>query len=90
MIKPPFDLKEIKPGEFSYFSRRTLPNKQGEETGGIIVWKRPGDSEHSFAMECPFCLKEGKGTVELIKRPYRVRCPSCNRSIALKKLKNIK
>ncbi|GBE56936.1 MAG TPA: hypothetical protein ENH13_00495 [Euryarchaeota archaeon] len=88
MIKPPFDLKKIKPGEFKYFSRRLLANKEGEETGSIIVWKRGGDDDHSYAMECPYCQKEGKGTVDLKKRPYRVRCPNCNRSIALKKLKD--
>ena len=88
MIKPPFDLKKIKPGEFKYFSRRLLKNKEGEETGSMIVWKRGGDADHSFIMQCPYCLEEGQGTVDLKKRPYRVRCPSCNRSIALKKLKD--
>jgi hypothetical protein len=88
MIKPPFDLKKIKPGEFSYFSRRKLKNKEGEETGGIIVWKRGDDEEHSFVMECPFCQKQGEGNVDLMKRPYRIRCPNCNRSITLKKLKD--
>ncbi len=27
MIKPPFDPKEIKPGEFSYFTKRMLRNR---------------------------------------------------------------
>jgi hypothetical protein len=88
MIKPPFDLKEIKPGEFAYFTKRKLTNKEGEETGSIFVWKRKDDEIHSFAMQCPYCLKEGKGNVELKRRPYRIRCPKCNRSISLKKLKD--
>lgn len=88
MIKPPFDLKEIKPGEFAYFTKRMLRNKEGTETGSIFVWKRKTEGVHSFAMQCPHCLKEGKGTVDLKKRPYRIRCPQCNRSIPLKKLKN--
>jgi transcription elongation factor Elf1 len=88
MVKLPFSLKEIKPGEFTYFTKRKLQNKEGEETGEIFVWKRRGDLEHSFAMECPYCNKDGEGTVDLKKRPYRVRCPNCNRSIMLKKLKD--
>lgn len=89
MVKPPFNLMEIKPGEFTYFSRRNLANKEGEEKGGIIIWKRQGDEEHSFVMECPYCLGEGGGKVSLKRRPYRVRCPSCDRNIALKKLKDV-
>jgi hypothetical protein len=88
MIKPPFDIKDIKPGEFSYFTRRTLKNKKGDELGAIILWKRASDNIHSFVMKCPYCLKEGEGTVDLTKRPYRVRCVHCNKSSALKKLKD--
>ncbi|MFQ5800677.1 MAG: hypothetical protein ACE5HH_03015 [Candidatus Hydrothermarchaeales archaeon] len=89
MVKPPFNLKDIKPGEFTYFSRRKLANKEGEEKGEMIIWKRQGDEEHSFVMECPYCLKEGEGKVSLKRRPYRVRCTNCKRSIALKKLKDV-
>jgi hypothetical protein len=88
MLKLPFDIKEIKPGEFTYFSRRKLENKEGEVAGEIFVWKRKDDEEHSFALECPYCLKQGEGNIDLKRRPYRVRCTHCDRSITLKKLKN--
>lgn len=90
MVKLPFELKDIKRGEFSYITKRLLPDKEGVEKGEMFLWKRPGDAEHSFAMTCPYCLADGNGTIELKKRPYRVRCPSCNKSITLKKLKNEK
>ncbi len=90
MVKLPFNLKDIKPGEFSYITKRKLENKKGDVAGEIVVWKRPTEEEHSFAMECPECKKESVGKTMLERRPYRVQCPNCNKSIALKRLKNEK
>jgi hypothetical protein len=90
MVSPPFSLKDIKPGEFSYISRRKLEDKNGEIKGEIFLWKRPDEEDHSFVLECPYCQKEGEGTVSLKRRPYRIRCASCEKSITLKKLKNVK
>ncbi len=89
MVKLPFDIKDIKPGEFSYLSKRKLNNRKGEETGEIFIWKKKGELEHSFSIKCPHCLSEENGTVVLNRRPYRLRCPNCNRSITLKKLKDL-
>jgi DNA-directed RNA polymerase subunit RPC12/RpoP len=90
MIKPPFELKDIKPGEFTYFSRRKLANKTGEVSGEIFVWKRNKDIEHNFVLECPYCSSESDGNIELKKRPYRIKCSHCGRTITLKKLKDAK
>lgn len=90
MVNPPFSLKDIKPGEFTYISRRKLENKEGETTGEVFLWKRAGDENHSFVMQCPYCLVESEGEVSLKRRPYRVRCAGCNRSITLKRLKDEK
>jgi len=88
MISPPFNFKEIKPGEFLYLTRRRLEDGEGRERGEILVWRRRGDAEHSFIMECPYCQGETRGEVLLKRRPYRVRCGRCNRSITLRKLKD--
>ncbi|WP_456474574.1 hypothetical protein [Candidatus Pyrohabitans sp.] len=87
-MKLPFDIRSIKPGEFAYLTKRKLKNREGEEKGEIILWKRRDHEESEFALRCPFCGEENSGAVVLKRRPYRVRCPSCNRSISLPKLAN--
>jgi len=88
VLKPPFDLKDIKPGTFAYFTRRKLENKEGEEAGEILLWKKVDEEESQYIMICPYCREEQEGSVVLKKRPYRVRCKACNRSITLPKLLN--
>jgi|Deesub1362A_J573_1020465.scaffolds.fasta_scaffold00109_12 ribosomal protein S27E len=82
----PFNLKDIKPGTFSYLTRRKLENKEGEETGEIFLWKKIDEEESSYIMRCPFCEEEQQGRVLLKKRPYRVKCSSCGRTVNLPKL----
>lgn len=85
-MKLPFDLKDIKPGQFAYLTKRKLVNKEEEETGEIFVWKEKEKEESQYVMKCPFCGVEQEGSVLLVKRPYRLRCSSCERSITLPKL----
>ncbi|MEE9564166.1 MAG: hypothetical protein V3V63_00460 [Candidatus Hydrothermarchaeaceae archaeon] len=85
-MKLPFDLKDIKPGQFAYLTKRKLVNKEKEETGEIFVWKEKEKEESQYVMKCPFCGVEQEGSVLLVKRPYRLRCSSCERSITLPKL----
>lgn len=80
-MKLPFELKDIKPGSFSYITKRKL-----ESSGEIFLWKERGSEESHYVMRCPFCKKEQSGSVVLIRRPYRVRCSDCGRSIALPKI----
>lgn len=86
-MKLPFDLKDIKPGSFAYLTKRKLTNKEGEESGEIILWKKKDEEESQYVMKCPFCGVEQDGSVLLVKRPYRLRCSSCNKSIILPKIK---
>lgn len=86
-MKLPFDLKDIKPGSFAYLTKRKLTNKEGEESGEIILWKKKDEEESQYVMKCPFCGVEQDGNVLLVKRPYRLRCSSCNKSIILPKIK---
>jgi len=85
-MKLPFDLKDIKPGSFSYLTKRKLENKEGEESGEIFLWKEKEKEESQYVMKCPHCGVEQEGSVVLVKRPYRLRCSSCERSITLPKL----
>ncbi len=85
-MKLPFELKDIKPGQFAYLTKRKLVNKEKEETGEIIVWKDKGEEESRYVMKCPYCGDEHEGSVLLVKRPYRLRCANCDRSITLPKL----
>jgi ribosomal protein S27E len=87
-MKLPFDLKDIKPGTFSYLTKRKLTNKEGKETGEIFLWKERGEKESRYVMKCPFCKEEQDGVVVLERRPYRVRCSKCDRSITLPKLRD--
>ncbi len=85
-MKLPFELKDIKPGQFAYLTKRKLVNKEKEETGEIILWKDKGLEESQYVMRCPYCSVEQDGSILLTRRPYRVRCSSCDRSITLPKL----
>ncbi len=85
-MKPPFDLKDIKPGAFSYFTKRKLKNKDGEERGEIFLWKPKNSTVCCYALECPFCGEEQQGEILLARRPYRVKCSKCDKSISLPKL----
>jgi ribosomal protein S27E len=87
-MKVPFNLAEIKPGTFAYLTKRKLKNKEGEDTGEIIVWRKKGEEESQFVMRCPFCGVEQEGSTVFTRRPYRVRCADCNRSITLPKILN--
>lgn len=85
-MEPPFDLKSIKPGEFAYLTKRKLKNRRGEERGEIFVWRKRGREENQYLLRCPFCQEKNSGKAVFNRRPYRIRCPSCSRSIALTKL----
>lgn len=79
-------MKDIKPGAFSYLSKRKLKNAEDKETGEIFLWKRKSGEESHYLLQCQFCGEEQEGSTALVKRPYRVKCSKCGRSITLPKL----
>lgn len=87
-MKLPFDLKDIKPGSFAYMTKRKLTNKEGEEKGEIVLWKKKDEEGSQYLLKCPYCEAEQDGSILLEKRPYRLRCSHCDRSITLPKLKD--
>lgn len=87
-LKLPFDLKDVKPGEFSYLTKRILTNREGEETGKLFIWKKTGEDEYNYVMICPYCAGEQKGATVFTRRPYRIKCSKCDKSVVIPKLKN--
>ena len=87
-LKLPFNLKDVKPGEFSYLTKRVMTNKEGEETGELFIWRKTGNEEYNYLLLCPFCMEEQEGVTIFTRRPYRLRCSECNKSILIKKLKD--
>jgi hypothetical protein len=87
-MKLPFDLKDIKPGAFSYLTKRKLKNSAGEEAGEILLWKWKEEEASEYLLRCPYCQVEQEGKAVLVRRPYRIRCTNCDRSIVLPKLLN--
>ncbi len=88
-MKLPFDLKDVKPGAFAYLTKRKLVDDSGVEKGEIFLWKKIDREESQYTMKCPYCGTEQDGEVLLVKRPYRVKCASCEGSITLPKLKDL-
>ena len=87
-LKLPFELKDIKRGEFSYLTKRKLSNKEGEETGELFIWRKTGEEEHNYILKCPYCEEEQEGVTIFTRRPYRIRCSKCNKSILIRKIKD--
>jgi transcription elongation factor Elf1 len=70
-MKLPEGITDIK--ELAYITSRKLENDEGEE-------------EFGYKLTCPFCATEQQSRVIFKKRPYRVRCNNCNKSITIEKL----
>ena len=51
------DLKNKKMDDFTYFTRRTLSNKKGEEKGRALVVVEKGSTMAKIEYTCPFCEK---------------------------------
>jgi ribosomal protein S27E len=83
-MKPPFEIKEIK--DFAYITSRKLPNEQGEKSGEVFMWRRKGEEEFNYKLKCPYCGEEQESSVVFNKRPYRVKCSNCGKSIMVEKL----
>lgn len=88
-LRLPFDVKKIKKGDLVYFTRRKLENASGEETGKVIIWRFKDDKSYSYALLCPFCRERQEGETDFRRRPYRLRCRKCGKSITIKRLKDL-
>ncbi len=83
-MKLPVDIKDIK--DFAYITSRELLNEQGEKSGEVFMWRRKGEEVFNYELKCPYCGEEQESSVIFKKRPYRVRCSNCDKSIMVEKL----
>jgi transcription elongation factor Elf1 len=51
-----------------------------------MMWRKKGEEEFGYKLTCPYCATEQESRVIFKKRPYRVRCNNCNKSITIEKL----
>ncbi|HUV80662.1 MAG TPA: hypothetical protein VMW40_07585 [Candidatus Bathyarchaeia archaeon] len=83
-MKLPEGIKDF--NELAYITSRKLKNEDGENTGTVVMWRKKGDEEFCYKLTCPYCATEQESSVVFNKRPYRVRCSNCNKSILIEKL----
>ena len=83
-MKLPEGITDVK--ELAYITSRKLPNDKGEKTGTVVMWRKKGEEEFGYKLTCPYCMTEQESRVAFKRRPYRVRCSNCNKSITIEKL----
>ncbi|MCK5040063.1 MAG: hypothetical protein KAR87_03785 [Candidatus Aenigmarchaeota archaeon] len=72
----------------AYFTKRTLDDRGGGITGEIILWRMKGEKEFKYILDCPFCKEHSEcESIEFEKKPYKFRCPACDKIIRIGKLK---
>jgi ribosomal protein S27E len=83
-MKLPEAIKNI--NDLAYLTRRKLENENGEQTGAVVMWRTKGDEEFNYLLQCPHCGVEQQSHVFFNKRPYRLQCSNCGKSILIEKL----
>ena len=83
-MKLPEGVTDVK--ELAYITSRKLENDEGEKTGTVVMWRKKGEEEFGYKLTCPYCATEQESRAEFKRRPYRVRCSNCNKSIMIEKL----
>lgn len=76
-------------GMYKYVTNRTVPNKQGEETGRIRMKVLNDSDQLEGDYHCPECGHDGKVDQAFV-RPIKLRCEACNLLIRVPKLKKAK
>lgn len=79
-LKLPFEIKDVKPGEFLYLTKRKLEDKDGNEKGEILLWKRSG------IIVCPEC-GEKSYTSKVAKKK---KCPECKAKLKMDEVEYVK
>ena len=84
-MKLPAEIKDnIK--DFAYITRRKLRDKDGEVKGEVFLWRKKGEEAFNYWLKCPYCGTEEESSVTLRRRPYRLKCSNCGKSILIEKL----
>jgi len=75
--------------ECNYFTNRVLENEKKQKTGHILAWHLKAGGSFHIIMTCPYCAHKQErddDTIVFGKRPYRVTCENCKKSILLEKM----
>lgn len=72
--------------ELAYITSRKLADEHGEKTGSVLLWRKKGDESFHYTLTCPHCGSEQASRALLTRRPYRVECYSCKKSVVIEKL----
>ena len=83
-MKQPVDIEDIK--NIAYITTRKLQDSNGENSGEVVMWRRKGEEEFNYKLKCPYCEEEQESSINLKKRPYRLKCAKCGKSIMIEKL----
>jgi len=83
-MKLPDEIKNL--NNLAYITRRKLENENGEQTGTVVMWRTKGKEEFNYTLQCPYCGVEQQSHVSFKKRPYRLKCNNCEKSILIEKL----
>jgi len=43
--------------------------------------RRKGEEAFNYKLKCPYCKEEQESSIVFNKRPYRLRCSNCGKSI---------
>jgi ribosomal protein S27E len=70
----------------AYITSRKLPNDAGEKTDSVVMWRKKREEAFHYALTCPYCGTEQAARVLFNRRPYRVQCYKCGKSIVIEKL----
>lgn len=80
----PEGIREL--NELAYITSRKLANEHGEKTGSVLLWRKKGDEGFQYTLKCPHCGTERASRALFKRRPYRVECYSCKKSMVIEKL----
>jgi len=83
-MKLPEEIKDLK--NLAYLTRRKLENENGEQRGAVVMWRQKGEEEFNYMLKCPHCEVEQQSRIIFEKRPYRLQCRNCGKSILIEKL----
>jgi ribosomal protein S27E len=72
--------------ELAYITTLKRENEPGEKTGTVLLYRKKGEEEFLYALTCPYCRTEQKSRVVFKRRPYRIKCSNCGKSIVIEKL----
>ena len=63
-----------------------MKNADDEQTGEVFIWGRKGDEAFNYKLKCSYCEEEQESSIVFNKRPYRLRCNNCGKSILIGKI----